>query len=264
MLVGRLEGSVVPGVEPELVPEGEPGRMLGELGLDTPLLDEREGPIWTGRDDVDPNDGVALGRAEGMELGRTLPLEPRDGLGAAEGREEPPLEGRGAALEPREPWLEGRADPPPDPREGEADDPEEPLEPRCGSARSGLADPARSRKRASLEKMFVFMFVPKGMDRTVESRKTSAGGLRHSYGRCGSGASPGLDTLRKACARATEPHSRGSSGTTSSIGFGREWTRTYGIPAFAPAGVARMARSTREASTEGRSGTATNRPARST
>ncbi len=82
-------------------------------------------------------EGGALGRTEGVVLGRMLGLEPREGLGAAEGREELPPEGRGATAEPRDPWLEegrleeGReADPALDPRAGEADDPDEPFEPR--------------------------------------------------------------------------------------------------------------------------------------
>jgi hypothetical protein len=77
----------------------EPGERPGEPGREKPLLDEREGPIWIGRDEVG-----ALGRADGIALGRTPALEdPREELGASD---DPPLEGRGAALEPREPWLE--------------------------------------------------------------------------------------------------------------------------------------------------------------
>lgn len=65
--------------------------------------------------------GAELGRTEGGLLGRIELPEPRDGLGATDGRDELPPDGRGAELDPREPWLEGReaelpADEPFDPR----------------------------------------------------------------------------------------------------------------------------------------------------
>src|SRR5262245_59542424 len=93
----------VPGVRPDGdVGELEPGTTpAGELGRETPVT-VRDG-IWLG---LGRAEGAALGRA-GV-TGRVTTLEPREGLGPTDGREEPPLEGRGAALEPREPWLDGR------------------------------------------------------------------------------------------------------------------------------------------------------------
>lgn len=128
----RPVGSVAPGAEPGEPPEGEEGE-LGRVKPDA----EREGLWLLGLGRIE---GGALGRTDGVELGRTPGLDPRDGLGTADGREELPPDGREATEEPRDPWLEagrlaeGReAEPPLDPREGEAEEPPEPLEPRCGS-----------------------------------------------------------------------------------------------------------------------------------
>src|SRR5262245_1431413 len=110
-LGGRPPGVVGPGV-------GDAGETyVGEVGLtvtrpgESALEPELPGRIVGGE----------LGRTEGVE-GRMLPplppkVDPPDGRGAIEGREEPPPpEGRGAMLEPREPWPpEGRDTPPLEP-----------------------------------------------------------------------------------------------------------------------------------------------------
>lgn len=69
---------------------------------------EGEEPLTLGREADALGEGTwgaeGLGRTVGGELGRTLGLEPRAGLGEDEGRvDPPPLEGRGAELEPRDP-----------------------------------------------------------------------------------------------------------------------------------------------------------------
>ena len=100
-------------------------------------------------------------------LGRIL----GDELGATDGRDGMPPEGRGAALEPREPWLDdGRGE---DPCEEGAD---EPLEPRCGSAKAGRAEPSKSRDRPTRERKRVFMITPIGLVRTRWLSKSSAQG----------------------------------------------------------------------------------------
>jgi hypothetical protein len=144
-----------PGTEEFGAGIGEP--VEGEVGRVKPG-DERDGAWLLGLGRIE---GGALGRAVGAGLGRMPGLEPRDGLGAAEGRGALPPEGRGAA-EPREPWLEdGReAEPPLDPREGETDDPDEPFEPRWGSAKAAPTEPIQSRESPTMERMFVFMCVP--------------------------------------------------------------------------------------------------------
>jgi hypothetical protein len=130
--------------------------------------------LWLPRETLWPELGRAvgevLGRTDGTVLGRTLGAEGREGLGLAEGREEPP-EGRGPALEPREPWLtedldglaegrlaEGREAPAPlEPREGEAEGPEDPLDPRCGAARDSPAGPRTRSASPRRVAMRVFM-----------------------------------------------------------------------------------------------------------
>lgn len=129
----------------------EPGRgaievgASGRAGLEPP----RSGRIAGGE----------LGRTEG-ELGRTLPpeLEPRPGLGATEGREEPPPDGRGAALEPREPWLEEGFEidpPPPDPLPPWLADEDDPLEPFCGSAGEAGAKAISASPTSRAERVFM-------------------------------------------------------------------------------------------------------------
>jgi hypothetical protein len=92
----------VPG---ETAPDAEPGEVTdGGTGRPKPVVDPRVEPWLT---ELPRTVVGALGRADGMVLGRTPGLEPRDGLGEADGREKlPPLEGRGELVEPREPWLE--------------------------------------------------------------------------------------------------------------------------------------------------------------